>query len=329
MRALHVFAVLLCAAPALAQNWYIPDNSLSTGGCNVIPFGQSPGGPFYQAKYQARVTSADLGGAPVVITGLAFAPCNAGRAHYDSLQIVMDHIPASQPLVNTFASNLTPAAVTVLSGTNYTWNVPANMWYEVGLQTLFVYNGVDDLVIEITSVNGTAPVQGMRSGSRQRLYWIAASGTPPATGTLGTSAALKMEISMMMARASSHGDGCLGSNGTPTLNFSGSPVVGNTLSFDLTNGVPSGVALFFAGFSNAAPFPFELSIIGMPGCYAYTDLTVTAALFLDPLGAGSFALPIPASVVGLLFYGQFAVLDPPANTFGFTTSNYGRVFTGN
>ena len=44
MRTFHVFAALLCAAPSLAQTWYIPDNSLTTGGCNVIPFGQNPGG---------------------------------------------------------------------------------------------------------------------------------------------------------------------------------------------------------------------------------------------------------------------------------------------
>ena len=120
-----------------------------------------------------------------------------------------------------------------------------------------------------------------------------------------------------------------GSNGTPTLGFSGSAQVGNTLSFDLSNGVPSGVALFFAGFGNATPFPLDLTFLGMPSCYAYTDLTVTLPLFLGPTGTGSVAIPIPASAVGLLFYGQFAVLDPPANAFGFTTSNYGRVHTGN
>ena len=67
----------------------------------------------------------------------------------------------------------------------------------------------------------------------------------------------------------------------------------------------------------------------MPGCYEYTDLTVTSPLFLDPVGAGSFVLPIPPSAIGFLFYGQFAVLDPAANAFGFTNSNYGRVHTGN
>jgi hypothetical protein len=51
-------------------------------------------------------------------------------------------------------------------------------------------------------------------------------------------------------------------------------------------------------------------------------------VLLDPVGSGTFALPIPPALVGFLFYGQFAVLDPPANPFGFTTSGYGRVHTG-
>jgi hypothetical protein len=329
MRVFHVFAALLCALPAVAQNWYIPNNDPTTSaGCNVIPFGQFPNGPFYNSKYQTRVTAADLGNAVNLVTGLAFASCASGRAHYDNLEIVIDHIPPSQPLVNTFASNLTPNAVTVLNSSNYTWNITGDTWYEVGLQTLFVYNGVDDVVIQITSTNGTAPVNGMRMENRQRLWWIGTTGPAGASGSFDN-AALEMEVSMLMGKVSSHGDGCPGSNGTPALNFSGSPVVGNTLSFDLTNGVPSGVALFFAGFSNQTPFPFDLGIIGMPGCYQYTDLTVSAAVFLDPFGAGSFALPIPPAAVGLLFYAQFAVLDLPANAFGFTNSNYGRVHTGN
>ncbi len=328
MRSVCLLATLLCAAPVLAQNWYIPNsNPAASSGCNVIPFGQSANGPFYNARYQTRVTAADLGNAANLVTGLAFAPCLSGRAHYDQLEIVMDHIPPFQPLNATFANNLTPNAVTVLSAANYTWNITANTWYEVGLQTLFVFNGVDDVVIQITSTNGTAPVQGLRSEDRQRLWWIGTSGPPAASGTFDN-AALEMEVSMLTAHTSSHGDACPGSNGTPALAFSGSAQIGNLLYFDLTNGVPNGVALFIAGFTNSGPFPLELGFLGAPNCYAYTDLSVTAGVFLDPVGAGTFLLPIPAAAIGVLLYGQYAVLDPLANPFGFTTSNYGRVLTG-
>ncbi len=326
MRSSLLFSALLCAAPAVAQNWYIPDPNSATGTCNVIPYGSTPASVFANCKYQTRCTVADLGGVANLITGLAFASCNTGRAHYDALEIVLDHIPPAQPLSTTFASNLTANAVTVLNATNYTWNVTANVWNEVGLQTSFVYNGVDDLLVQVTTTNGAAP-GGFHRGTRERLQWFAVTGPPPAAGTLDL-AASKIEVSMLTAHTSSHGDGCLGSNGIPRLAFSGSAVVGNTLSFDLTLGVPGGVALFIAGFTNGSPFPLDLGFLGAPGCFAYTDLSVASGVFLDPVGSGNFALPIPLSAVGFLFYGQFAVLDPPANAFGFTTSNYGRVLTG-
>lgn len=215
----------------------------------------------------------------------------------------------------------------MLSATNYTWHVTANAWNEIGLQTYFVYNGVDDIVVQITTSGATAPA-GFHRDVRQRLYWVAASGPPAATGTFGNAAG-KIEVSMLTGKTSSHGVGCLGSNGTPTLTMSGSAVVNNTVSFNLANGVPFGISLFIAGFTNALPFPLELSFLGAPNCYLFTDPSVTGAVLLDPVGAANFPLAIPPSLVGFLFYGQFAVLDPPANPFGFTTSGYGRVHTGN
>ena len=327
MRLPSLLALLSSAVPALAQNWYIPDSVATSGSCNVIPFGQSPSGPFYQCKYQQRITSAELGATVNVLTGLAFAPCLGGRAHYDSLEIVLDHIPASQPSVNTFANNLTPNAVTVLLSSNYTWNVTAGVWNEVGLQIPFVYNGADDLIVQITTVNGTAPVQGMHTGNHTRLWWIAASGTPAPTGTFDN-AAQKIEVSMLTAHTSSYGDGCPGSAGTPRLSFTGSSQVGNTLSIDLASAVPFGVSLLVIGGINSFPFPLELSFLGMPSCYLYTDMGVTTAVFHDAAGSASFVLPIPLSAYGFLFYSQYACLDPAANPFGFTTSNYGRVLCG-
>jgi len=327
MRLPSLLSLLFSALPALAQNWYIPDNGATTGWWNVIPFGQNIGGPYYQCKYQQRCTAAELGATANIITGLAFAPCGGGRAHYDTLEIVLDHIPASQASVTTFASNLTSNAVTVLFATNYTWNVTAGTWNEVGLQVPFVYNGTHDLVIQITTVNGTAPVIGMRMGNHQRLWWIAPSGTPAPAGTFDN-AALKIEVSMSTAHTSSHGDGCPGSNGTPQLSFTGSSRVGQTLSIGLANGVPFGVSMLIIGGTNAFPFPLDLSFLGMPSCHLYTDMGLTSAVFHDAAGSGSFVWPIPASAFRFLFYSQFACLDPTVNPFGFTTSNYGRVFCG-
>ena len=328
MNPTRLFAALLCAAAALAQNHYVPFSAANIGPCNVVPFGYtSLTTPWSNQRYQTRCTVADLGGAPNLVTGLGFAPCTSGPAHYATIEVVLDHIPPGQPFATTFASNLTANAVTVLKASNYTWHVTADAWNELGLQTSFLYNGVDDVVVQITTSGAVAPA-GFHRDVRERVYWVGTSGPPAATGWLDNAAGT-IEVSMLTGKTSSHGGGCPGSNGTPTLGCSGSAVAGNTLSFDLTNGVPSGAAVFFAGFTNARPFPLELSSVGAPGCWMFTDATVPAPLSLDALGSGSFALAIPPGVVGFLFYGQFAVLPPPDfDSSGFTTSNYGRVHTG-
>lgn len=294
----------------------------------MIPFGSTgASSSFYNCRMQVRATAAELGGLANLITGLGFAPSITGRAHYGALNIVIDHIPATQVLSTTFANNLTANAIPVLSATDYTWNVTANTWNEIGLQTFFPFNGTDDIVIDITTTNGTAP-SGMRRGTNQRIYATSATGPLPSTG-ISSATATKFEVSMLMARTSSHGDGCPGSNGTPRLGFTGTAQAGNTLLINATNGVPNGLALLVAGTTNGLPFPFELSSLNMPGCYAYTDLAFIDVALLDGAGAGSYPFVIPPSVIGFLFYTQYACLDPAANLFGFTTTNYGRVLTGN
>ncbi len=321
-------AFALSAASVLhAQNWYVPDNVASAGTCNAIPFGSGVGSTFANCKYQTRFTAADLGATVNVITGLGFAGCTTGRVHFDSLEVVLDHIPPSQPTTTTFANNLTPAAVTVLSATNYTWNVTSNAWNEIGLQVPFVYNGTDDVILQITTV-GSVAAGSFHRATRERIYWTAASGTAPATGTSGLAAG-KVEISMLMARTASLGDGCLGSNGTPAMGFTGSPQQGTTIQFTLANGVPNGVGVLLAGVSNAAPLPLDLVVLGAPSCYVYTDSTFSTALLLDGAGAGASPLVIPPALVGFRFFAQFAVLDLAANALGITTSNYFNVLTGN
>jgi len=328
MRHITAFVLLALSAPIVAQNYYLPDSDPTTGTPNVIPFGQSnAGGSFYNCRMQVRATAADLGNLPNIITGLGFAPSGTGTAHYGTLDIVIDHIPPTQAFTTTFANNLTAAAISVLSVTDYTWHVQGDSWNEIGLQGLFPYNGVDDIVIDITTTNGTA-ASGMRRGTNQRIYATSSSGPTGATG-VSSNSATKFEVSMLMGRTSAHGVGCAGTNGTPLHTLNGTAQVGATTTFDVTNGVPSSTSLLFAGYMSTAPFPLDLSIINMPGCFAYTDLLWAAAVPLDSSGSASVPFAIPANAQGFLFYSQYACLDLGANTFGFTTSNYGRVYTGN
>jgi len=320
---------LLLALPLAAQSLYIPDSNATAGTCNVIPFGSSPNSGFDQERYQCKATVADLGGAPGLITGLGFAPCASGSAHYDSIEIIMDHQPPGTPLSTTFAANLTPSAVTVLLATNYTWNLVGNTWNEIGLQNYFAYDGVDDLVIQVTIVNGVSPTAFHRD-VRPRITWFAATGSPPPTGS-SSNAALKFEISMLGARLSTYGVGCTGSNALPPQHtLGGSAQLGQTVQMNVGNGPASGAAFLLLGFYNGVPFPIDLGSFGMPGCLEYFSPVTTQFVLLDPAGHATSSLFVPnvPAFVATLLWSQFACVDPPANVTGVTTSNYGRIFVG-
>jgi hypothetical protein len=327
MRLEALAAVLIVTVPAFGQNWYVPDSNPAAGIVNVIPFGNFATGPFSNCKMQMIARAGELGNAANLITGIGFACAGSGVASFDTLEIVMDHIPPGQALQSTFSSNLTASAQTVLSGTDYKWHLTADTWSEVGLQNFFVFNGVDDVIIQITTTNGISP-SGMRRGTNQRLFWFGNSGTPAANGNLSNTAT-KFEVSMLTARASTYGAGCVGVNGTPELSFSGSPQVNSVLNTDLKNGESNGFAFFIAGLANQAPYPVDLSVINMPGCHLYTDLVFTSLIVLDATGAGSQPLAMPATAIGFHFYTQYACLDVSANVLGITSSNYGRVLVGN
>jgi hypothetical protein len=320
---------LLLAFPLAAQSLYIPDNNATAGTCNVIPFGSTPGSVFAQERYQCKANVADLGGAPGLITGLGFAPCASGSAHFGSIEIILDHQPPGTPLSTTFAANLTPAAITVLLATDYTWNLNGNAWNEVGLQNYFPYDGVDDLVMQVTIVDGTSPPAFHRD-VRPRITWFAASGTPPAVGAL-SSAALKFEVSMLGARLSTYGVGCTGSNAlAPQHSLGGSAQLGQTVQMNVGNGPASSAAFLLLGFYNGTPFPIDLGAIGMPGCLEYFSPVTTQFIPLDAAGFATTSLFVPnmPAFVATLLWSQFACIDPPANATGVTTSNYGRIFVG-
>jgi hypothetical protein len=326
-------SLVLFVGVASAQTYSIPDNLANAGTCNVIPFGSTAAsGSFYTCLTQQIVTAADLGNTPGVITGLAFAACGTGKSRFTQLQVVMDLLPPNTALSNTFASNLTPAAVTVLDSNNYAWHTTANQWMEIGLQNYFVFDGVSDVVVQILANQSTSPAGFHRSTTRPRVYATGWTGTPPATGTLSTTTAQKMEFSLLMARASTYGDGCVGSNSlAPAMALAGTPQLGQIVNLDLTRAPANSAAFLVMGFGNGFPFPFDLGVYGMPGCLQYFTPAATLLSFTDASGNAPYPFVVPNTpgLEGVLLYGQWACLDAPVNAVGITTSDYARLMIGN
>lgn len=123
-------------------------------------------------------------------------------------------------------------------------------------------------------------------------------------------------------RTTRYGAGCAGPAGTPRLDhvlFS-YPWLGETFSTEVLR-VPAGnTPVFFAtGF---APAAFDLTPIGMPGCWQLvapllTDLRVATG------GRATWSLAIPnlPAFVGLQLYQQALMLAPGANVAGVVASN--------
>lgn len=129
------------------------------------------------------------------------------------------------------------------------------------------------------------------------------------------------------------GQGCAGSAGTPTLDAAptDTPVLGRNFTIAIGN-LPAGAGSFAIvyGFSNTTfpglgSLPFDLGVVGAPGCRLLCDLAATAGVGHSG-GTGSFTMRLPniRALAGTTFYNQAYVLDPGANGLGVTVTNGGE-----
>jgi hypothetical protein len=336
MRHIAIGLSLFLASSLGAQtSLFFPDNSSSTGTCNVIPFGTSTTSTTWRnQKYQALLTKTQLGSVPLQIQDLGFAGCAGGIHHFDTIQITMGYT-TSTTLSTTFASNLTKSQV-VLSAKDYDWHQAKDKWSRIGLQKPFLWiPALGNLVVDI-EVTGTGLIKvvssgtGFHRGTLPRMYAYGWTTTPPATGTAGA-AALKIELVTSAADLNHFGQGCKGSNGEPEMSLGGSAQLGGKVSVGLVNGPKSSGAALFLGLSNGAPLPVDLAVAGAKGCKLYVTTDIVFGAATDASGMATATLPIPkdTTLIGGRFYLQWFPLDKAANGLGWTASSYGRVLMGN
>ena len=134
-----------------------------------------------------------------------------------------------------------------------------------------------------------------------------------------------------LASFTPYGTGCVGSRGIPSLTSQGTstPRIGTTFTAQI-NGLPwTGPAFLFVGLSDTSyggtPLPFNLNILGAPGCNLLTSCE-QIHLLTNVLGSAQWSFQVPP-VPGASFYTQVFPLDS-VNALGLTASNGARGVIG-
>jgi serine protease AprX len=295
--------------------------SLSLGSATSVPFSGTPFTPRVanvtlqyrvgaaqgtNLRYQTIVRGEELGVAGA-IRSLSFSAQDTMRHWNRQLTIKMSHVPPGHTLAATFASNL-PAPTTVLDAFNHSFRTIADNWVDIGLQTPFAYDGVSDLVVEVTAIGNWQTTPGQFHDSNEpRVYatnWI----TAPATGTVDANQALRMRVGYDCATATNLGASC----GPLENAYFGSAQRGTSFLF-LSSGAPAnGVMVLALGLTNGFPLPLSLTPLGWTNCFGFNDAVSTPTVLASAAGVGNYTLPIPNNVAldGTVIYGQWIGLDP-------------------
>lgn len=124
------------------------------------------------------------------------------------------------------------------------------------------------------------------------------------------------------------GTGCFGSGGIVSLHVNNAPDVGQFVEQQISRAPSLAPSLLLVGFTNPN---FALAPVGAPGCWLRCDPVLTFTTVATASGSGAFfnwQVPENPAAYGALLYTQGAVLDPPANALGLTTTNARRLTIG-
>lgn len=116
-----------------------------------------------------------------------------------------------------------------------------------------------------------------------------------------------------------YGSGCVGTFGVPSLVATSAMRLGQGWTVDVDNLNPT-FSLAFVVLGLTRLQAVDLTVLNMPGCFAYTtpDLLVSVT---GAAGQASWNWPLVAGPIGAGLYAQALCLDPSVNAFGFTASN--------
>jgi hypothetical protein len=120
----------------------------------------------------------------------------------------------------------------------------------------------------------------------------------------------------------------------PLISNSGLPTVANFFKVNLTEARPGTLVTLGLGASNATwsglTLPFDLAVVGMPGCKAHASVDLSFSSGTDANGNSFMPIVIPnnPALSGAVLFSQWWVLDPGANGTGVVNSDAAEIRIG-
>jgi len=123
----------------------------------------------------------------------------------------------------------------------------------------------------------------------------------------------------------------------PTIGLSWTserPALGEVFTRQVIGNQANAAVIMMTGLSstvwNGQPLPFDLSILGAPGCTLNVDPLVLDVALADGAGRAEFNLSLPAdpALRAIFLWEQAVSQNAAANAFGVQLSNYARIITG-
>jgi hypothetical protein len=239
-------------------------------------------------------------------------------------------------LTTNFAANYTGGNTRVLNRKNVALpnmaptnpTDPTVFFVDIPFDTPFAVSANRNLLLQVnqrgnSNNNGifTYPLDAHSGDNSVTRLW----GTG-GTGTLGNNYGL-----ILCFKSSSGGGG----GAVPRLVNSGLPRLGQSYGLDISQAAPNSVGLLFYGFSNSTwmglPLPFDLAVLGAPGCLIHASGEIIEIFLTNAAGLGSKNNNVPndPNLCGGVLFNQAWVFDPTANAVGFVATNAGRAVHGN
>ena len=295
--------VLAVSGAALADEIYVPDNLPTTGSTNVIPFSAS----FMNidCRYQALYFAKYLGGKPYFIKEMSFAAASTGSLSTSQMQIRISLFPGST-LSATMDQNI-PAPVTVLDAP-HTYSHTLGTWSPIGLKTAFVYNGKDNIVVDIRYKGGSNQGSGGFKFTSNAIPRNWAYGNYNATQQSGSDTIAGLKTRFTVDRIS--------------ITASGKASPGAMVTLNLLAPGDGGLPYQIGSSLGTGPIPIDTRQLGL-SLDALLDVTVNGYLpmifknyagILDAAGKGKGTIDIPnlPALVGVKFHSAFVTIDTTA-----------------